>query len=226
MDASPPVVAGGRLRARICSHNSGLVRPRPHSTITFISSGAGACNSSTTGSIHAPGLLARMMRRATGIAQPRQTTLMTMAVVSFPFSAGSIANAATKRRHETPPRNAATKRRHETPPPRNAATKRRHETPPRKDPSQQRREAEAYVQFRPAGACRPPPPYSHSRRYCRILFRLPQVERAAGLFRLGAPAGIVPHTHRACPVLDTGTSPVNCGRLSRGRCVSITCFIW
>jgi DNA-binding protein H-NS len=99
-------------------------------------------------------------------------------------------------------------------------------TPPRKDPSQQRREAEAYVQFRPAGACRPPPPYSHSRRYCRILFRLPQVERAAAAFRQALPAGIVPHTHRTSPVLDTGTSPVNCGRLSRGRCVSITCFIW
>ena len=58
--------------------------PRSQSTMTVIFSGtagAKACSSSTVGSIQEPGWSACRMCQATGMAQLRYTTLMTMAVV-------------------------------------------------------------------------------------------------------------------------------------------------
>ena len=101
---------------------------RSHSATTVISlvislgtAGAKACSSSTIGSIQAPRWLARRMRQATGMAQPRQTTLMTLAVVSSPCNVGSTAGANRPERHQA----------------------RTH--------SGQRHEAETHVQFGPAG---------------------------------------------------------------------------
>ena len=52
------------------------------------------------------------------------------------------------------------------------------------------------------------PSYNHSRRYWRRLFHLTQGESAeATAFWQALPARMAPQTHRACPVLDTGTRP-------------------
>ena len=69
-----PAVAGAGSERVPVSTISDWPRPRSHSTTTFISlgtAGARACSNSTIGSIQAPRLLARRMRQATGIAQPR-----------------------------------------------------------------------------------------------------------------------------------------------------------
>ena len=52
------------------------------------------------GSIQEPGWVAWWMRQATGMAQLRYTTLMTMAVVWSPLSVGSTARARRPERHQ------------------------------------------------------------------------------------------------------------------------------
>ena len=77
--------------------------PRSQSTMTVIFSGtagAKACSSSTVGSIQEPGWSACRMCQATGMAQLRYTTLMTMAVVWSPLRVGSMAKAKPPDRHQ------------------------------------------------------------------------------------------------------------------------------
>ena len=52
------------------------------------------------GSIQEPFWVALWMRQATGMAQLRYTTLMTMAVIWSPFSVGSMARAKRLESHQ------------------------------------------------------------------------------------------------------------------------------
>ena len=111
------------------------------------------------------------MRQATGMAQPRQTTLMTLAVVSSPCNVGSTAGANRPERHQA----------------------RTH--------SGQRREAETHVQFGPAGAGPVAAVVQPLSEILTRLFQSPRVERAdATAFWQALPARMVPQTHRGRPV--------------------------
>ena len=104
------------------------------------------------------------------MAQLRQTTLMTMAVVSSPFNVGSTARASQPERHQA----------------------RTHFS----SGAKQRFTSSSVWQ----GRARSLPSYNHSRRYWRRLFQAPQGERAeATAFWQALPARIAPQTHRTSP---------------------------
>ena len=105
------------------------------------------------------------------MAQPRQTTLMTLAVVSSPCNVGSTAGANRPERHQARTHLGSG--------------------------AKQRLTSSSVRQ----GRARSPPSYNHSLRHWRRLFQSPRVERAdATAFWQALPAGMVPQTHRGRPV--------------------------
>ena len=84
--------------------------------------------------------------------------------------------------------------------------------PPGEHPPEQRCEAEGYVQFGLAGTGPVAAVVEPLPEILAQVVHLPQGERAeATAFWQALPARMAPQTHRACPVLDTGTKPANCG---------------